>query len=606
MAAHRLASFVAVLAPLVACVDAPDDAPDDEAVRRETVAVDPGKTPGELDPDPPQLLLELDVCADAAYTTIGDALEAAGPGAVIRICPGLYEEHLDIQKQVTLIGAGADQTILDGGGVGRVVSVWRTTASIEGVTIQHGLARTWLEGDEWADPHDDGGGARCVLGTMRIAHSVIRGNVADHTGGGIASIGCTLALEDVEVSNNDSGVIATAHYDGGPLTPAFVDITGSRFLDNDGGGVLVDARRLRFVGNVVRGNGVSVGGGGLNFDGSDGLIADNVFEGNIGVGARVTGAAVLRDNLVTGNGGGYAFGQGHYRVTGDIVRGNTSRGITLYAGDLTLTGVLIEGHHSTIGAGIYAYRGHGLIPSLTLEDSIVRDNVATGFGGGILVSQGGLRIRRSVIANNQAPYGAGIVAGYTTDPVEITGSILEGNVAATDGGAVHVGQANLVVRNSIFTANRAARGGALWLDGDVLTEDSHCWSCPNIPHVRVEQTTFHANHADAGSAIAVEGHLLTTTGSIVAAGTGGAQVAVLDPSATVAWQYNDTFPATFAGMPDPVGNNGNIAEDPRLTSELRLGAGSPCIDAGPPGLFDPDGTRADMGAFGGPEAMLLP
>ncbi len=32
-----------------------------------------------------------------------------------------------------------------------------------------------------------------------------------------------------------------------------------------------------------------------------------------------------------------------------------------------------------------------------------------------------------------------------------------------------------------------------------------------------------------------------------------------------------------------------------------LGPGSPAIDAGPPDALDPDGTRADLGAYGGPD-----
>jgi hypothetical protein len=36
--------------------------------------------------------------------------------------------------------------------------------------------------------------------------------------------------------------------------------------------------------------------------------------------------------------------------------------------------------------------------------------------------------------------------------------------------------------------------------------------------------------------------------------------------------------------------------------DFRLQSGSPCIDAAEPAMTDPDGTRADQGAFGGPGA----
>ncbi|MBU0517861.1 hypothetical protein KKA00_07955 [bacterium] len=38
------------------------------------------------------------------------------------------------------------------------------------------------------------------------------------------------------------------------------------------------------------------------------------------------------------------------------------------------------------------------------------------------------------------------------------------------------------------------------------------------------------------------------------------------------------------------------------TVAFRLMPNSPCIDTGDPSLFDPDGSRSDIGAWGGPNA----
>lgn len=48
-------------------------------------------------------------------------------------------------------------------------------------------------------------------------------------------------------------------------------------------------------------------------------------------------------------------------------------------------------------------------------------------------------------------------------------------------------------------------------------------------------------------------------------------------------------------------NSGNITRDPMFVDSLdfHLQKHSPCIDAGHPGILDPDGSRSDIGAFGG-------
>jgi hypothetical protein len=53
---------------------------------------------------------------------------------------------------------------------------------------------------------------------------------------------------------------------------------------------------------------------------------------------------------------------------------------------------------------------------------------------------------------------------------------------------------------------------------------------------------------------------------------------------------------------------GNVYADPMFVDpwngDLRLQKGSPCIDAGAPWILDVDGTRSDIGAFGGPDGAF--
>jgi len=77
--------------------------------------------------------------------------------------------------------------------------------------------------------------------------------------------------------------------------------------------------------------------------------------------------------------------------------------------------------------------------------------------------------------------------------------------------------------------------------------------------------------------------------------------------------YNDVWHNTLRNYHDnhtgssfsPHPDTGEISADPCFAdSKYRLAPGSPCIDTGHPGpqYNDPDGTRNDMGAYGGPEA----
>ena len=58
------------------------------------------------------------------------------------------------------------------------------------------------------------------------------------------------------------------------------------------------------------------------------------------------------------------------------------------------------------------------------------------------------------------------------------------------------------------------------------------------------------------------------------------------------------------------GNQGCFDADPLFiasnSNDYRLAQSSPCFNSGNPSLFDPDGSRCDMGYFGGPECPIYP
>ena len=99
--------------------------------------------------DPPQLVVDDDrvECPNAAFTRIQAAIDAASPGATIRICKGTYAEQLTIHKPLTIAAdSGAvlipgtmqqnTTSLLDGTPIATAILVAGTTGvSIDGLTV---------------------------------------------------------------------------------------------------------------------------------------------------------------------------------------------------------------------------------------------------------------------------------------------------------------------------------------------------------------------------------------------------------------------------------------------------------------------------------------
>ena len=86
------------------------------------------------------------------------------------------------------------------------------------------------------------------------------------------------------------------------------------------------------------------------------------------------------------------------------------------------------------------------------------------------------------------------------------------------------------------------------------------------------------------------------------------------------YAYGDTYSDGIIYLSYSNGNTGGsgtfyasqgvINVDPGFIStslnDYHISSGSPCWNTGHPGLKDPDGTRSDMGYFGGPDAPVYP
>ena len=116
------------------------------------------------------------------------------------------------------------------------------------------------------------------------------------------------------------------------------------------------------------------------------------------------------------------------------------------------------------------------------------------------------------------------------------------------------------------------------------------------------------NYGPDTSAIVAKGGTVSLKNSILTNNDGGAVIRGEEDDegddATITVSYSDLHDneTDVDGISDPVGSNGNIDEDPDYTGNYELAGSSPCINAGDPSISDNDGSRSDMGLYGGPHA----
>ena len=203
-------------------------------------------------------------------------INGAAPGDTIVIPPGTIVltaagGDLDINKQLTIVGSGADLTIIDANHVDRVMEV--TAAGdvvLSGVALRNGAVDL------------DTGGAGGILnsGQMRLVLSVVEGN----TGRGIFNrIDATMTIESSTVRGNSAGGI-TANGGGilntGTLTVQDSTVSGNSALGpsaSSNGGGIANAGIMSLTNVTVSGNTAFANGGGIfQYFISDQLTLTNV------------------------------------------------------------------------------------------------------------------------------------------------------------------------------------------------------------------------------------------------------------------------------------------------------------------------------------------
>ncbi len=433
---------------------------------------------GAVEYIPPALVLVVNTVADtrdpipgnglgldaAGFVSLRSAIQEANarPGAErIEVPAGTYSlgfaginedaafsGDLDLTGNLTIVGAGKTDTIIDAGDLDRVFHILTgANVVLRNMTIRNGLSLfaggIWNRGNLTLDnvivadnvasnlaaPASGNGGNILVdHGTLTLTNSSIQNGTANGNGGGLYSLESTVSLTNAVISGNTAVL--------------------------SGGGIVIDRGEVTLTGSTVQSNSVTAGSGGGAYNQAGTLTLNTSF---------------VSSNTATVSGGGIAAAAGTVGLYSSTVNLNTSTddggGIAL-AQQALLQGTsakVLNNTSSDYGGGI-----HAVGSVITLDDCWIDSNKSRLSGGGFNVEQGQLTLTNSSVTNNAAGSDGGGIDGYLSRVV-LTNATVSGNTAVLNGAGIVNYSGGLVrLLNSTVAGNVAkSDGGGIWNTGTV-------------------------------------------------------------------------------------------------------------------------------------------
>ncbi|RYD21545.1 MAG: hypothetical protein EOP88_11010, partial [Verrucomicrobiaceae bacterium] len=467
-------------------------------------------------------------------------------------------------------------TVTDNGGTANsgIDSVQRTfTVNVsEAVSIAATDANADVNGDNGSFTFTRGSSAGELIASFEL-DSASTADSDDFTLTGTTSFDTTTGEGTVTFANGQASVVVTLV--GTAASPAEAEAGESVNL------AVVAEAGVYQVGNPgnavvnIAANGFAV----VNTnDSGKGSLRQAVLNANTLAGANTTTfeGAVFTDNVADT----ITLTGGELDLTSEItVAGPGAELLTVSAGgtsrilDIAGAGVLLEGLtlSNGNGAGDRSSGQGGAVfhdGNLTLINSVVSDNAASGTGGGIRTAGTALlTVVNSTLSGNTATSG-GAIHSSATALVNIANSTLSANSATTGTGGGIANEGGLTILQSTVVANTATTGG-----GGVASTGST---------FTLGNTILATNTSPTGAADLTASTVTSASGNVIGTNTGH----------TITNGVNSNQVGTAATPLDPL--VGSLADNGGSTRTHALLAGSPAINSGlagnvPADTFDLDG-----------------
>jgi hypothetical protein len=204
------------------------------------------------------------------YSTIQSAVNAASPGDTVYVRAGTYDENVQVNEALSLVGESSQDTIIDGGDVQNTIQVLADNVTITGFTVQDD--QPTLKGDwDYADIALFGAGCN------------ISGDVLVDSFAGVDLFASANSIAGNEITNNDWGVYVGAFNPANPSgAVANNDVVGNNITSNNDGVAICGSA----YDNSITGNNIAANGEGLmlfQFSHDNNIVGNTVEKNGVGV-----------------------------------------------------------------------------------------------------------------------------------------------------------------------------------------------------------------------------------------------------------------------------------------------------------------------------------